>query len=47
MGKPDPLIMLARHLRAEHGWGIRRIGRFLHMTDTEVERAVGGATDGK
>lgn len=32
---------MARHLRIEHGWGIRRINLRLGMSDAEVKRAVG------
>jgi hypothetical protein len=35
--------VMAMHLRTEHGWGIRRIGQRLEMTDDEVRRAVGEA----
>ena len=34
---------MARHLRFEHGWGIRRINLRLGMSDLEVKRAVGEA----
>lgn len=33
--------LMARHLRFEHRWGIRRIGKELGMTDSEVKRACG------
>lgn len=33
--------LMARHLRREHGWGIRRINLELGMSDAEVKRAVG------
>ena len=33
--------LMARHLRLEHGWGIRRINLELGMSDAEVKRAVG------
>lgn len=33
--------MMALHLRIEHGWGIRRIGKRLGLTDTEVKRLLG------
>ncbi len=35
---------MARHLRHEHGWGIRKINRRLGMSDAEVKRAVGEVT---
>lgn len=31
--------LMARHLRREHGWGIRRINLELGMSDAEVKRA--------
>lgn len=36
--------LLARHLRLEHGWGIRRIGKELGLTDKAVRRALGEDT---
>lgn len=30
---------MARHLRREHGWGIRRIGRELGLPDRAVKEA--------
>lgn len=32
---------MARHLRFEHDWGIRRINLRLGMSDAEVKRAIG------
>ena len=33
------LRLMARHLRREHGWGIRKINLELGMSDAEVKRA--------
>lgn len=37
--KRDAVEMMANHLRHDHGWGIRRIGKRLGMTDREVKIA--------
>lgn len=39
----DTKVMMARHPRKEHGWGIRRINRELKMTDKQVKEACGEA----
>jgi len=33
--------LMARHLRRDHGWGIRRIGKELSLTDKQVRAALG------
>lgn len=37
----DAVEMMASHLRYEHSWGIRKIGKHLGLTDREVKRACG------
>lgn len=39
--KRDAIAMMASHLRHEHGWGIRRIGKRLGLSDREVKLATG------
>lgn len=39
--KQNMKAMMAVHLRLDHGYGIRRIGRRLKMTDKEVKEVCG------
>ena len=39
--KKDAIEMMANHLRFDHGWGVRRVGRRLGITDKQVRIACG------
>ena len=42
--RKDAIEMMANHLRYDHGWGIRKIGRRLGMSDRAVRMATGDET---
>lgn len=39
----DAIEMMANHLRHDHGWGIRKVGKRLGLSDREVKIACGEA----